>query len=64
MNGERVVCKMFLNQDFLYQKCQTYCIIFKLVSFLGNTLRMFKGCGKEETPLLRKLALAGIQTAT
>lgn len=37
----------------LYQKCQTYCMIFTLVSFLGNTLRMFKGCGKEETLFLK-----------
>lgn len=39
----------FINQAFLYQKCQTYCIIFMPFSFLGNTLRMFKVCGKEET---------------
>lgn len=48
-----VVGKRCINQALLYQKCQTYCIIFTFVSFLGNTLRMFKGCGKEETLSLK-----------
>lgn len=61
MNCERSVQKV--PKSGLSLSEMQNCIIFTLVSFLGNTVRMFKGCGKEKNLLLKKLALAGIQTA-